>query len=272
MADYLTNVAEKRRMEESLRFEESRPTINRLQFDGDAKIFLVGDEHIGHAQYNEEKHLRALEWAYDNDVHILHMGDGIECATRNSIGAGVYTQEEIVDEQVAKWESLYEPFVEDGRFIGAHLGNHEARVFKDDGLNVMKAMCRKIKARYLGIGQVHLLRVGKQTYTMYTTHGSSGARLPYTKIKGALDLEKIVDVDVYAMGHVHQLSSHTREFYRVDKRKKEIIKGTKHFILTGSYLDYWNSYAQVKCMEPSRSGSPLLTLSANEKRVNISTQ
>jgi len=269
---YLSNVEDKRRMEEVLRYEESHPTINRLQFDEDAKIFLVGDEHIGHAQYNEEKHMRNLEWAYDNGVFILHMGDGIETATRNSIGAGVYTQEEIVDEQVTKWQTAYEPFVKDGRFIGAHIGNHEARVFNDEGMNIMRTMCRAIGAKYLGIGKVHLLRVGKQTYTMYTTHGSSGARLPYTKIKGALDLEKIIEADVYAMGHVHQLSNHTREFYKVDKRRKKVTRGVKHFVLTGSYLDYWNSYAQVKCMEPCRNGSPLLTFDSKTKQVNISTQ
>ena len=107
---------------------------------------------------------------------------------------------------------------------------------------------------------------------MYTNYGASGARLPYTKIKGALDLERIVDVDIYAMGHVHQLSHHIREQYRVDKRMKKIIKEPKHFILTGSYLSYWNSYAQVKSMEPSRQGSPLLTLFGGEKQINVSTQ
>ena len=270
--DYLSNVQQKREMENALRYEEAHPTVNRLKFFNDVKIMLMGDEHIGNAQYMETKHMKTLEWAYDNGIHILHMGDGIETATRNSIGDGVYSQKDITDKQMVKWQTAYEPFVKDKRFIGAHLGNHEARVFKDDGVNIMRSMCRGIGAKYLGIGKVHLINVGKQSYVMYTTHGSSGARLPYTKIKGALDLEKIVDADIYAMGHVHQLSHHIREFYTVNKRNKKVEKGVKQFILTGSYLDYWGGYAQVKCMEPSRNGSPLLTLSAKDKLVNVSMQ
>ena len=272
MGNYLANVQQKREMENALRFEETHPTLNRLKFDKDVQILLMGDEHMGNAQYLEAKHMKTLEWAYDNGMHILHMGDGIETATRNSIGAGVYTQKDITDKQMVSWQTAYEPFVKDGRFIGAHLGNHEARVFKDDGVNIMRSMCRGIGAKYLGIGKVHLINVGKQSYVMYTTHGSSGARLPYTKIKGALDLERIVDADIYAMGHVHQLSSHIREFFVTNKKNKIVETRVKHFILTGSYLGYWGGYAQVKSMEPSRTGSPLLTLSAEDKRINVSMQ
>ena len=129
-----------------------------------------------------------------------------------------------------------------------------------------------MQGKYLGIARAHILKVGNQTYTLYTSHGASGARLPYTKIKGALDLEKIIDAEIYAMGHVHQLSHHIREYFAIDKRNKSVKKEKKHFILTGSYLDYWNSYAQVKSMEPSRQGSPLLTLSGKEHRINVSMQ
>jgi len=270
---YIKNVQDKIAMENLLRQEEETPTLNRVKIDSDkVQIMLIGDEHIGHANHNRDKLLKNLEWAYNNGVYILHMGDGVEGATRNSVGDGVYTQKQIFDEQMAEWVALYEPFVKDKRFLGAHVGNHEARAFKDDGINVMRSMCRQIGGKYLGIGKTHLLRIGNQSYTFYTTHGASGARLPYTKIKGALDLERIVDVDLYAMGHVHQLSHHIREQYRVDKRNKKIIREPKHFILTGSYLSYWNSYAQVKAMEPSRQGSPVVTLDGNKKLINVSTQ
>lgn len=271
--NYRQNVQAKREMENALRYEENNPTLNRVKFDSDkARILLIGDEHIGHAQHNRDKLMRTLEWAYDEGIHLIHMGDGIEGATRSSIGEGVYTQEQIFDEQIAEWQSLYGPFVEKGLFLGAHVGNHEARAFKDDGINIMRQMCRGIKGKYLGIARAHLFNVGKESYVMYTTHGASGARLPYTKIKGALDLERIMEADIYAMGHVHQLSHHVREFYKTNKRNKTIEKGKKHFILTGSYLDYWNSYAQVKAMEPSRQGSPLLTLDGNERSINVSLQ
>ena len=271
--NYIQNVQNKMAVEKALRYEETHPTVDRRKFDTkNLQLFLIGDEHIGNAQHDREKLMKNLNWAYKNGIYLLHMGDGIETATRNSVGSGVYEQTEIVDKQMSEWMAIYEPFVKAGLFLGAHPGNHELRAYKDEGVNLMRHMCRQIGAKYLGIAKPHLFRVGNQTYTMYTTHGSSGARLPYTKIKGALDLEKIIDVEIYAMGHVHQLSHHIREFYSINKRNKTVEKTLKHFILTGSYLDYWNSYAQVKSMEPSRMGSPLLNLNGEKHQINVSMQ
>lgn len=272
--NYRDNVRNKMEVEASLRYEEDHPTLNYVKFDEDRlKLFLVGDEHIGNAQHNRDKLMRNLDWAYENGVYILHMGDGVECATRNSIGSGVYEQSEILDKQMSEWQAIYKPFVEIGRFLGSHVGNHEARAFRDDGVNIMRHMCRAIGAKYLGIGKNSAFRVGDETYLMYTTHGSSGARLTHTKIKGALDLERIVDnVEIFAMGHVHQLTHHMREFYRINLRSKKIERKSKHFLITGSYLKYWNSYAHVKSMEPSRQGSPLLTLSGEKHKINVSMQ
>lgn len=273
MVSYLDNVKNKQNMEDLLRYEETHPTVNKVTIKEDeANILLMSDEHNGAANYNKDLHLKVLEHAYNNDWYVLHLGDGIEASTRNSVGAGVYTQEEIIDKQMSNFIATYKPFVEKGKFIGAHMGNHEARAMKDEGVNLMRHMCREMGAKYLGIGKAHLFRVGNQTYTMYTTHGSSGATLAYTKIKGVLQLEKVIDTDIYAMGHLHQLSHHVRNYFSIDKSKKTIKTNSKHFILTGSYLGYHNSYAQVKCMEPARLGSPILTLNGKEKQIKVKLQ
>ena len=271
--NYMQNVQEKRNAEDALRYEETHPTINRIKIDSDrAKILLMSDEHDGSAQYDEKLHMKILEHAYDNDWYILHLGDGIEAATRNSIGAGIYTQEEIIDKQMSNFITKYKPFQEKGKLIGCHPGNHELRAMKDDGVNLMRHMCREMNAKYLGIAKAHLIRVGNQTYTMYTTHGASGSRLPHTKIKAALDLEKVIDTEIYACGHVHQLSHHVRNYFSINKRDKKIKTESKHFILTGSYLSYHNSYAQVKSMEPARLGSPVLCLNGLEHQIQVKLQ
>jgi hypothetical protein len=202
MGSYIQNVQAKQNLENILRDEEKSTKINSININDDkAEILLVSDEHMGTKNYERDFHLKVLENAYNKGWYILHLGDGIEAATRNSIGAGVYDQLEILDKQVSEWVSVYEPFVKANKFLGAHLGNHEARAYKDDGINLMRHMCREINGKYLGIGKAHIIKVGNQTYTMYTTHGSSNATLPYTKIKGALDMEKIIDSEIYAMGH-----------------------------------------------------------------------
>lgn len=272
--NYRENVKNKLETEKNLRYEEENPTLYYKKFDLDKmQILMVGDEHIGNGHHNREKLMVNLEWAFKNKIHILHMGDGVESATKSSVGSGVYEQGDILDQQISDWTSIYEPFVKEGLFLGAHVGNHEARAFKDEGVNIMRHMCRKIDAKYLGIGKISAFRVGKETYKFYTTHGASGAQKPHTKIKGALDLEKIVDdIEIYAMGHLHQLSHHVRECYGINMRKRTIERKSKHFIITGAYLKYWSSYAHVKSMEPARQGSPLLTLDGNKHQINVALQ
>lgn len=271
--NYADNVREKLNTEAALRQEEDSMSLNRVKIDSDkAQILLMSDEHFGSREYKESLHMRVLERAFDSGWYILHLGDGIEAATRNSVGAGVYSQEEIIDQQMQTWIAKYQPFVDDGRFIGAHVGNHEIRAMNDDGVNLMRQMCRQMGAKYLGVGQVHHIRVGNQTYTAYTTHGASGATKPHTKINACLNLEKVVDVEIYAMGHLHQLSHHVRNYYGVNKAKKKVDVQKKHFVLTGSYLNYPGSYAQVKCMEPARLGSPLLKLGGKEHKIQVALE
>ena len=271
--NYLKNVQNKVDLEEALRQDEKEKVINYKKFDADRiQILLMSDEHMGNAQYNRDLHLKVLENAYNKGWYILHLGDGMETATKGSVGAGVYTQEEIVDKQMANFIATYKPFADNGTFIGAHPGNHEWRVFKDDGLNVMKHACREIKAKYLGIAKAHIFRVGNINYTMYTTHGASGARMPYTKIKAAIDMEKIIDTDIYAQGHLHQLSHHVRNYNYINMKNKQIETKQKNYILTGSYLDYFGSYAQMLNLEPARLGSPIVMLNGFEKQIKVSLQ
>ena len=127
-----------------------------------------------------------------------------------------------------------------------------------------------LKVPYLGIGAAHIIRVGKQSYTLYTTHGSSGSRLPHTKIANTIKMSSMIDAEIYAQGHLHQLSHHTQNYYKIDKSSKSVKEAQKHYIITGSYLDHWGSYAQVASYEPARKGSPKVKLSGLEKRIRVS--
>lgn len=273
MSNYRQNVKNKQHIENLLREEEDSKRVFYKKFDADRiNLVLMSDEHLGHRGYDKDLHMKVLEHAFNQRWFILHLGDQIEAATRDSVGSGVYEQEEIIDKQVADSIALYQPFVDEGLFLGMHSSNHPERVYKKTGMDVSRHQCREMGARYLGVAKASIFRVGDQTYTMYTTHGASGARLPYTKIKGALDMEKIIDTDIMAMGHVHTLSHHVRNFNRLDLRSRKIVTKQKHFLLTGHYLDYWNSYAQVKNMEPSRKGSPIVTLNGEEKQIKVALQ
>lgn len=259
-----------------LAYNETNPTLNFYPVNVKEKftIVLMGDEHIGSKNYLPDYHKNYLDWCCDTKTPFIHMGDMLECATRNSVGAGVYEQNEIIQEQMEHAYNIYKEAIDKKLIMGMHIGNHEARVWKSSGINVTKLMAKQFNSKYFGFGKAHyfLVKCGKhkEGYTMYTTHGASGARLPQTKIKSVLDLANMIDVEIYGMGHTHQLASHTRVFYHLNKKNKMIDPGEKHFILTGSYMGHWGSYAHVANLEPMKIGSPKIKLSGKEHRIRVS--
>ena len=245
--------------------------INVYKFDVEKQtIVLMGDEHIGSKFYDADEHKRNIDWCLKYRVPIILMGDELETATKTSVGAGVFEQEDIVQEQLEKCVKLYKPLADEGLILGNHVGNHEARVYKHSGTNLSKILSMMLKIPYLGVGSAHIIRVGYNSYTLYTTHGNSGARMPHTKIANVIKMQKMIDVDIYAAGHVHQLSHHVQNYYKVDKSRKMIVEAQRHYILTGSYLKHWGSYAHVMNMEPSRIGSPKLKLGGLERSIRVS--
>jgi len=250
----------------------TKPTLDIIDYHKDDKktIVLLGDTHIGSKYFDEELLIENLEWCKENNIPMILMGDMIETATRDSVGAGIYEQDEIVDKQIEHFYTLFEDLANKGLIIGLHQGNHEARLFKSSGLDISKIMAKTLKIKYFGYAKLHYIRVGNQGYLLYTTHGASGATMPHTKIKAAIKLADMIEAEIYAMGHVHQLSHHVRNYYKADLRKRKIIESQKHFILTGSYLSHWNSYGHIKGYEPMRKGSAKLKLNGKEHRIRVS--
>ena len=265
------NMSEWETMRNAAAKAELKPTLHYRKFDQEKLVLTpMADEHIGSRYYDEDLHKRNLEWCLNNGAFLILMGDQLETATRDSVGSGVYEQEEILEQQVEHFLHLYKPLAEAELILGMHPGNHELRVYQSSGLNLTKMLSKQLGVPYFGWGKLHYFLVGNQGYSLYTTHGASGARMPHTKIKGALDLANLADAEIYAMGHLHQLSHHVRNFYQADKRNKKVIEAEKHFLLCGSYLNHWGSYGHVKSYEPMRKGTPKIKLHGEEHIIRVS--
>ena len=271
MVDLKTNLSEWETLKRASAHNELIPTLNCQQFDTDKLVLtLISDEHIGSRYYDENLHKEILEDCYENKSPIILLGDEVETATRDSVGAGVYEQDEILEKQLDHFYHLYQPLADEGLILGIHPGNHEQRIYNSSGLNLTKVMAKQLGIKYLGWGKMHYFRVGKQGYTLYTTHGASGARMPHTKIKGVLDLANLVEAEIYAMGHLHQLSHHIRNYYTPNLKNKKVDEAQKHFLLTGSYLSHWGSYGHMKSYEPMRKGSPKIKLHGDKHMIRVS--
>ena len=260
-------------LESELDLRKSREIkLNYLNFSNLDKVSLIlkGDEHYGSKYFDKEEHGSWMKWIEENNCYVIGMGDNLETATRDSVGAGIYEQDIFLHQQLEEFVEMNRIIAEQGKLLGLHRGNHEERVYKHSGLDITRIMCNMLNVKNFGVGVVHYIKVGKQNYSIYTTHGHSGARLPHTKIKACIDLSNMVDVDIYAMGHLHQLSHHVRQFYRPDKRTRQLTETSKHFLLTGSFLTHWGSYAQEIGYEMMRKGAARIKLHGEQPLIKIS--
>ena len=247
--------------------------VNHVVIDDDrASIVLKGDEHYGSGVFDGDLNRKSLDRFLKKGFYVIGMGDNLETATKSSVGAGVFEQDDIVQGQLESYISDHMGFAESGKLLGLHIGNHEARVFEQSGTNLSKIMAQMLDVPYLGAGVVHYIQVGKQNYVFYTAHGGSGSIKPHTKIKACIDLQHMVDADLYGMGHTHQLSHHVRQFYSLNKRNKTLVESEKHFVLSGAYLNHWGSYGQTKGYEMMRKGSPVIQLSGLEKKIRVTLE
>lgn len=249
----------------------SRPS-NYVEYthNGSFHLWPVSDIHHGAAESNTPLLMETLERIWeDKDAVILLNGDLVEAATRDSVGTGVYDQNINAQEQLEWVVATFKPFADQGRIIGATNGNHEDRIAKSTGIDITRVYAQMLQVPYFKHGGHFKFKAGDQNYHAYFTHGASGARLPYTKIKGVLDLARFVDADLYGMGHVHDLQAHTQEYRRISNKNGNVEIVPKVFILTGHYLNYENSYAQMKSMIPSRQGTPKVTLREGKRDIRV---
>ena len=204
------------------------------------------------------------------------MGDLMEIGTQYSYG--VFEQNMLANRQFKEMVEYLKPIAKEGRLLGLLEGNHEYRIYKKTGFDIVDIMCDMLGCHYYRRGAYLdvFLKNGdpktKRNYTFYCLHGSSMAYTKGGKLNALMRLKNVIDADVYMMGHVHALLHDTSTRYiPVRKRGKLTLQfETKHYILTGAYLKYWGSYAQAKGYPPSGHGrSPKIKLHSNIDRISV---
>jgi len=235
-----------------------------------AELLFFGDLHFGHEQCDVKAAKEMLDWALENRVFVLLLGDLIEAGLRDSIGDSVYLQKFNPQKQMESIVRLLTPLAKEKLIIGLHSGNHETRISKATGIDIAKIMARLLSVRYLNYACWSLLTVGKQKYSMYSCHGKSGARFKHTKLKAAVDLTGWLKADIIAHAHVHSIAAEPAMYQDVDFRNRVVKSRKCYVVLTGSYLRWDRSYAQEANYPITRIGSPKGMLWANEHNVHFS--
>lgn len=234
-----------------------------------AEMILFSDLHYGAPNCMLDKAKEQLEYCRQKGIYVYTNGDLTESATRYSIGDSVYHQLNPQDQMDFVVE-LLKPLAKDGLLLNIGGGNHEARIAKETGIDISKIMAKELGVPYTGDSIWSLFRVGKQNYSMYALHGSSGAKFSYTKLKSVIDVLHSFDADIVAQGHVHELMTDWYIKQCINLRNKTVEEKKMLVILTGGYLSYSESYASSKGLPITKTGSPKLELCASVKEFHCS--
>lgn len=207
---------------------------------------------------------------------VILNGDLLNTALKNSV-SDVYAEKLSPMAQIARLVEILTPIKD--RIIGATTGNHENRVYRMDGVDIMRLVCRElgIEDKYDPCGVMIFLRFGKkrchhggempQCYTIYASHGSGGGRKEGAKAIRLADMASIIDADIYVHSHTHLPMTMKQAFYRVNPGNCSTALVDRLFVNTGACLDY-GGYGQAQEFKPASPAMPIITLYGSSKRMH----
>ncbi len=244
----------------------------------DARVYILSDLHIGdmNADMGEIKE-RVQRIADDPRGLCVLNGDLLNTAVRNSV-SDIYTEIVPPMEQIKMAVGLLTPIKH--RIIAADTGNHENRVYKTDGIDMMRLVCRElgVENRYAPEGVLCFLRFGEKSasersggrkkqpyiYTIYATHDTGGGRKEGAKAIRLADMASIVDADCYIHSHSHMPMIMKQSFFRVDIQNQKAAPVDKLFVNDASPISY-GGYGQSGEFKPTSKQSPVIHLSGEGK-------
>lgn len=204
-------------------------------------IIPISDLHIGNPTFNKDlfkQMLKTIKPLKNRRIYLL--GDMLEVASKN-VGDSAYGQECTVEEQREYFINNIKPFKED--IVCYCVGNHEYRLNKEFGFNIVKDMCRELGITYCN-QNLDTFSINDFDFSIFCRHGKGSSKTkPLAMGKLERDTEHIV-ADMYLEGHNHK-NIWWSEFKRFPTGYKQIFYGyCGHFLGYDGYPD--QQYLQLE--------------------------
>ena len=242
------------------------------------ELHTFADEHIGDEHSDLERLKKRIEYVVNTpNAYCLLNGDIIDNATKTSIG-DVYANEFNPMQQLENAVKLFKPLSEKGKILAITHGNHEARTYKKEGIDLSYLLSVQLGLfeRYSPASALIFLRFGKsrnhghtakQCYTIFMLHGSGGGRKEGAKAIRLADMSSIIDTDIYIHSHTHLPMIMKQNFHRIDKQNSTVRIVEKLFVNTAANLNY-GGYGETQEYKPSSKTSPIIYLSGTNKEMS----
>lgn len=253
-------------------FKGKNKQVKSVRYEVDAKKFWfvpLGDVHLGHPTCDVDKFVETVNFIKKSGYGVVLMGDLLESANKGSVGAGWVEQTQSPQEQLDAIADILYPVRK--QIILLLTGNHELRVWKDTGIDPSNVLARYLDVPYGGYASFIYFRIGSQNYVCHAQHGSTGGMYTHTKLQAAKRTATHTEADLYLYGHTHSLVADSEEKRYYDKKVKGVRIKKQYTVLTGSFLSYEGSYAQMKNYNPTRIGVSNVYLGGEKWDIHIST-
>jgi hypothetical protein len=150
-----------------------------------------------------------------------------------------------------------------------HPGNHEFRSACLVGVDPIELLAHMLEVPYLGYQGYTSIKVKEQVYHIMSFHGAGGGGTSGSKVNV---VEKLTNInpacDLYLAGHTHFKSVHDAVTYTIDDTTSTLVPRRQLFVSTGSFLDYFGGYAEMKALKPSSIGAVIIDLYGDDKYIN----
>lgn len=248
----------------------------KIQLDKDVKninIHTFSDWHIGDKFCKLQEIKDEINHVANTpNAYVILNGDLMNNATKTSV-SDCYAEELTPMEQLSTLCGLLEPIKD--KILMVTIGNHEARTYKSDGVDLMALVTRNlgIQERYCREGGVLFISLGEGCnrmknkpfcYSIYVTHGSGGGRKEGAKANRLADMSSIIDTDIYIHSHTHLPMIQKNAYYRTSVQNRCVTKVEKLFVNTSAKLDY-GGYGQTYEFKPSSTANPTIWLSGTKR-------
>lgn len=232
--------------------------VRQYKFDSTIEIVNLGDLHRGDKCCDVKAFQRVVAHIRDTpNCYWVSTGDLLNVALKNS-KSDVYGSLSLHEELSLFLDEIGEI---KGKCLGITGSNHHVRLEKETGLNLDDLICQSANIPFLSDIGVIDCTIGRNSYYIVLHHGVGGGRTIGAKGNELARLgEVIASADVYMQGHTHQYAYFMLESPYIDRKRKAVQTVVSHFVTTGHYLRWDDSYAQKLKLKPAPIGSAVVTL------------